>query len=158
LVLRVNTDGKKYAFHPNSNFVCIGEQAWSLQSHPQKLVSAEEGLLGILSETIVAEVSYRYEHDFDWLYVGSPPRHAFAIPTQFNVVCHAIHSKVAALGGEDGRVIFIDCHRPAAQAGWRLSPSAKALTLDVNSSVPSHDGVSVGGSSPTLNGNDFRVR
>jgi WD40 repeat protein len=159
LILSVNIDGKKYAFHPDSDFVCIGDQAWSLQSHPPKLVTTEEGLPGILSDAFFAELSYRYEHGFDWLYVGSPPRHAFAIPNQFNVVCHAIHSRMAALGGEDGRVVFIDCDRPAAQAGWRLSPAARVLTLDVNTgSLPSSDGISVGGSSPTLNGNDFKVR
>jgi WD40 repeat protein len=159
LVLRVNTDGKKCAFHPSSNFVCIGDQAWSLQSHPPKAVSAKEGLAAIILKATVAEISYRYGHGFDWLYVGSPPRHAFAIPNRFNVVCHAVHSKIAALGGEDGRVVFIDCHRPAAQAGWRLNPSAQALSQDVNTRLlPSSYGDSVGRNSPKFKGNDFRVR
>jgi WD40 repeat protein len=158
-VMRTDTNGKKYAFHPSSSFICLGDKAWNLESPTLNLVSAEEGLRGILIEAFITEVNYRYEHGFDWIYVGVPPRQSFAVPNHFNVVCHAVHSRVAALGGEDGRVVFIDCHHLADQEGWRLSSKDNALNLDQHIlALRGIGAVSDGGSSATVNANDFRVR
>lgn len=156
LAMRVNANGK-YAFHSSSKYICIGDKAWNLQNSSPKLVSAEEELQAILLETFHAEISYKYDHGLDWIYIGDPPRQSFALPSHFNVTCHAIHSRMAVLGGDDGNVVFIDCHKPVTLTGWRLVSDKSSLTLDVEAwTLPGPDGVSMG-SSPTLNGDDLKV-
>lgn len=134
LVLQVSVEDGPLAFHRSNKFVCCAGHAWDLTESPPELVNHKD-LDDMITDTFMSPLHYQRDHGFDWIEVGSPAVHSFAVPKEIDVFSHAIQESTIALGSRDGRVIFVDCSGPA---GGVNHGRTRSLNNSARDAVPGH--------------------
>ncbi|KIM28117.1 hypothetical protein M408DRAFT_309058 [Serendipita vermifera MAFF 305830] len=122
-ILRVPVEEGSVAFHKTSRYVCCSGYAWDLNETPAECISFQKDLDEILLDALPSSLHYQRDHGFNWIELGSPPLHSFAIPHEIDVFSNAIRNGIIALGTSDGRVVFVDCSVLAAGLTRRRSRS-----------------------------------
>lgn len=117
----------RLSFHPDGRYLCWNNEAWDVSVDPPVEVDSV-ALSKVLDETFEAVstpniVRYRKgDHGFDWIDVGIPTHHSFALPLDFTKAefpyamskdpyrgeAVTMMRNLLALGGDGGRVLTID--------------------------------------------------